>query len=193
MDLSGFLRQTRAANGSDAISQEALAALPKAALKVAEEAVPAPDSKPDSESEPGANLGEQEDIFLAVAPRNAVKNTNRACALFHADDLEKTQIGKDIFPESPVQLTPVKGGRPDCQSFGALLPTSKHSLHVKFPIEGLKRKHPPLTDEEYAQLKDRLVPPPSQWWRPAQPNWCSISTRVAGSPSTTSTTPQCGS
>lgn len=51
MDLSNWLCQTRAANGSDAISQEALVALPKAALKVAEEAVPAPDSKPDSESE----------------------------------------------------------------------------------------------------------------------------------------------
>ncbi|KAH8735000.1 hypothetical protein BGZ61DRAFT_473657 [Ilyonectria robusta] len=108
MDLSNWLCQTRAANGSDAISQEALVALPKAALKVAEEAVPAPDSKPDSESE--------EDFILPVAPRNAVKNANPARTLFHADDLEKTQIGKDIFPESPVQLTLVKGGRPNSLS-----------------------------------------------------------------------------
>ncbi|KAH6971351.1 hypothetical protein EDB80DRAFT_875017 [Ilyonectria destructans] len=39
---------------------------------------------------------------------------------------------------------------------GALLPTSKHSLLIKFPIDGLEWKHRSLTDEEYAQLKDRL-------------------------------------
>lgn len=50
MDLSNWLRQTCAANGSDAISQEALVSF-KASLKVAEEPVPTPDSKPDSESE----------------------------------------------------------------------------------------------------------------------------------------------
>lgn len=128
MDPADLLRQTRAANGSDAMSPEALVALLKAALKVAEEVVPAPGPKPasgpvsepgsESDSEylsdtppynpfttwPGANYGEQEDFFLAVAPRNPVKNANRNCALFPPDDLEKTRIGIDISPESPVQL-----------------------------------------------------------------------------------------
>lgn len=208
MDPADLLCQARAANGSDAMSQEALVALLKAALKVAEEAVPAPGSKPGSEpasgpvsesgsesdseslsdtppynpftTRPGANYGKQEDFFLAVAPRNAVKNANRNCALFSPDDLEKTRIGIDIFPESPVQLALVKGCRSNCKAFiglritfprssdtsyamwydspqGALLPTSKHSLLLKFPSEGLEWKHRSITDEEYAQLKDCLV------------------------------------
>ncbi|KAH6971350.1 hypothetical protein EDB80DRAFT_875016 [Ilyonectria destructans] len=68
MDPADLLRQTRAANGSDAMSPEALVALLKAALKVAEEVVPAPGPKPASGpvSEPGSES--DSDISLTLHP-----------------------------------------------------------------------------------------------------------------------------